>query len=157
MLSFEQFEPLVEDAERVKEQTARDPDKTLRQNAEKAFNQIFIAQRHALLAQRKLFEAGMARTYAEQLSAEPGRGRLAERERVRAATLEQQARNHQRASEEMQQAGDQMESEALVMLQRKSQQQLPPQSPPPATTAPAEPQVRHRHRDPPAAPAEGDK
>ena len=156
MLSAEQLEPMVEAARAVKEQCSRDTDKTLRSNAEKAFNETFIAQRHAYLAARKLFEAGMARTYAEQLAATPGYGRQAERERVRAATLEQQARNHARASEKCQEEGDQLESEALTVLQRRArsqqQQQLPGQAPAPTPEqAPQAPQVHRRQREQPPA------
>ena len=115
MLSAEQFQPMVDEAYTTREQTARDPDKNLRVQADKAFCEIFTAQRHAILAERRLIEAGQVRTYSEMLSAQ-GLFRLAERERVRAANLEQQARNHQKASEEGQAIGEQMEGDALVVL-----------------------------------------
>ena len=154
MLTVEQFEPLVEDCQRIKDQCCRDPDAQLRTMSEKAFNETFIGQRHALLAARKLFEAGMARTYAAQLSAQPGYGRAAERERVRAANLEQQARNHARASEQCQERGDQLESETLIVLQRRARQAQPPQvaapQQPAAAPAAAVPHVHRRQREHPA-------
>jgi hypothetical protein len=142
MLNFDEFEPLVEAAQTLKNQCSRDSDKSLHMMSDKAFCATFIAGRHSLLAARKIWEATMARAYADQLSVTPGMGRQAERERVRASTLEMQAEKHREASEKCQADGDQLAGECLGILKRRgggqpAQQRPQTPAPPPPAPAPA--------------------
>jgi hypothetical protein len=148
MMTVDELMPMVDAARQICDQTRRDTDKNLRDTAEKAYNETLIAAKHALLYERRMFEAEAARSYALTLSVLPGMGRQAEFERLRADTLYQQALRHQKESEKLQEHGDQLEVEALVILRNRTQGAPVHPAPAAAAAAPAPP-VR-RHRDLPA-------
>jgi hypothetical protein len=156
MLSSEELAPLVAAARQVKTQCERDTDKTLRLMTDKAFCQTFIAQRHAMLYERKMAEATITRAYADQLSVTLGMQRQAERERLRASTLEMQARKHWEASEKCQLDGDTMEAECLTMLKRRNGTQAQPAAAAPPRTPPMPPPRRIREPIPRPAGGDGD-
>jgi hypothetical protein len=141
MMTARDMDQVVSDARQARIEAVGDADLSLQ--ADKAWCCLFVAQRHALLYQRALDNAGQARTAAEQYAMQPGRTRLAEMMRIRAAEYEQIAENHRVAGEKCQEDGEVLEAEVLTIEARKKVEKERAQAQP-AQVAP--PRVRHREQ-----------
>jgi hypothetical protein len=145
MMSARDMDVVVRDARQARIDAVGDAELSLQ--ADKAWCCLFTAQRHALLYQRALNNAAEARTAAEQYAVQPGRTRLAEMMRIRAAEYEQIAENHRIAGEKCHEDGEILEAEVLTIEHRKLLEHQREQAP--AQAAPQhEQRVRRPQREP---------
>ena len=151
MMSARSMDIVISDALEAKELAQGDAELTL--NADKAWANLLTAQRHALLYQRALDNAGQCRAASEQYAVQPGRQRAAEAMRLRAAEYERIAENHLKAGEACYDAGEILEAEVLTIEKRKfaelqkAEEAKEAQPAPPAQTAGDPRALRRQHRE----------
>ena len=162
MMTARSMDIVIKDALEAKDLAHGDAELTM--NADKAWANLLTAQRHAMLYQRALDNAGQCRTAAEQYAVQPGRQRAAEAMRLRAAEYERIAENHLQAGEAAYDAGEVLEAEVLTIEKRKfaemekEEEAKAPPAPAPATGDPRalrrqqqREERQHPHPEPPPA------